>query len=617
MLDKLRANLRTLLRLGEKVGEVDRADLQRGEERETELRPKTFPEEEGFPEVSVREDDPLLAPLTEEQRKAVTTTKRHVLVVAGPGSGKTRTIVHRAAWMVDRFGIPPQDIVLITFTTKAAQEMRERLEAFLGERAEEILVSTFHAYGLRLLKQASVGEVQLLDEAGQARLWGEAWKKVATEEDKERNLRSLVTEIGRRLGSGERLTPLQARLLEAYEALKREQGVIDFEDLLRIPLEKDADVRARPHFLLDEAQDINWGNLAFVRRFALSLYAVGDSRQAIYGWRGSDPTIMERLGEFYPGIATYHLSVNHRSPERIVKVAEEVLQRVSPKKYPPLKAKRKGGRVEFIRTSSWKEDVLAAADVVASAVERWGYESVAVLYRGKRAGKFNLYQALVEVMGQKQIPVGGERTLGQSKAFAFLKALLLYGISPSSAKGKLEPFLPADLRELLRQGKALDERLAFTERGQAIQNLYLAMVEGPQSFLEAIQGPSLLTALLGDRTDPLLLGEVRALRRVLALVEEPVSYWDVFDALEERASRSYPDGVALLTAHASKGLEYPVVVVVGIREGGFPSSSSPIEEEARVAFVALTRASEELFLIGSERSPFGFLSRFLADEVGG
>jgi DNA helicase-2/ATP-dependent DNA helicase PcrA len=600
MLDKLRAIL---------LGKVGKADQENSQEGEVELRPNPLPEEEGFPEASMREDDPLLAPLTEEQRRAVTTTKRHVLVVAGPGSGKTRTIVHRTAWMVDRFGIPPQDIVLITFTTKAAQEMRERLGALLGERAEEILVSTFHAYGLRLLKQANVGEVQLLDEIGQAKLWEEAWKKVG-EEDKERNLRSLVAEIGRRLGSGERLTPLQASLYEAYQGLKREHGVIDFEDLLRIPLEKD--VRARPHFLLDEAQDINWGNLAFIRRFALSLYAVGDSRQAIYGWRGSDPTIMDRLGEFYPGIATYHLSVNHRSPERIVRVGDALLQRVSPGKYPQLTARRKGGKVEFIHTSSWKEDVAAATDVAASAVERWGHEAVALLYRSKRVGKFNLYQALVGALGEKQIPVGGERALRQSKAFAFLKALLLYGISPS-AKGRLEPFLPPDLRELLRQGRPLDERLAFTERGQAIQNLYLAMMEGPQSFLAAIQGPSLLTALLGDKSDPLLLGEVRALRRVLALVEEPVSYWDIFDALEERASKSYPDGVALLTAHASKGLEYPVVVVVGIREGGFPSSSSPIEEEARVAFVALTRASEELFLIGAKDGPFGFL----ADEVGG
>jgi DNA helicase-2/ATP-dependent DNA helicase PcrA len=605
MLDKLKANLRVLLG---GFGKVSRESSQEGE---VELRPNPLPEEEGFPEVSIREHDPLLAPLTEEQRKAVTTTKRHVLVVAGPGSGKTRTIVHRTAWMVDRFGIPPQDIVLITFTTKAAQEMRERLGALLGDRAQEILVSTFHAYGLKLLKQANVGEVQLLDEVGQAKLWEEAWKRVASEEDRERNLRSLVTEIGRRLGSGERLTPLQARLFEAYQTLKREHGVIDFEDLLRIPLEKD--VRARPHFLLDEAQDINWGNLAFIRRFALSLYAVGDSRQAIYGWRGSDPTIMDRLGEFYPGIATYHLSVNHRSPERIVGVGDALLQKVSPGKYPPLTARRKGGKVEFVRTSSFQEDVAAAADVAASAVERWGHESVALLYRSKRVGKFNLYQALVEALGEKQIPVGAERTLRQSKAFAFLKALLLYGISPSSAKGRLEAFLPPDLRELLRHGKPLDERLAFTERGQAIQSLYLAMMEGPQSFLAAIQGPSLLTALLGDKSDPLLLGEVRALRRVLALVEEPMSYWDIFDALEERASKSYPDGIALLTAHASKGLEYPVVVVVGIREGGFPSSSSPIEEEARVAFVALTRASEELFLIGSKDGPFGFL----ADEAGG
>jgi superfamily I DNA/RNA helicase len=600
MLDKLKA-----IFLGRKV---DQGGLQEGE---VELRPNSLPEEEGFPEVPVREDDPLLAPLTEEQRKVVTTAKRHVLVVAGPGSGKTRTIVHRTAWMVDRFGVPPQDIVLITFTTKAAQEMRERLEALLGERAQDILVSTFHAYGLRLLKQASVGEVQLLDELGQMKLWEMAWKKVAGEEDGGFDLRSLVTEIERRLGSGERLTPLQGRLLEAYERLKREQGVLDFEDLLRIPLEKD--VRARPHFLLDEAQDINWGNLAFIRRFALSLYAVGDSRQAIYGWRGSDPTIMDRLGEFYPGMATYHLSLNHRSPERIVRVGDALLQGVSPGKYPPLIAKRKGGRVEFIHTASWKEDVAVAAGIVAEAVERWGYEAVAVLYRGKRAGRFNLYQALVEALGQKQIPVGGERSLRHSKAFAFLKALLLYGISPSSAKDKIEPFLPPDLRELLRQGKALDERLAFTERGQAIQNLYLAMMEGPLSFLEAIQGPSLLTALLGDRSNPLLLGEVKALRRVLALVEDPMSYWDIFDALEERASKSYPDGVALLTAHASKGLEYPVVVVVGIREGGFPSSSSPVEEEARVAFVAMTRASEELFLIGSRHSPFGFL----ADKVDG
>ncbi len=289
-----------------------------------------------------------LEDLNEQQREAVTFRAGPLLVLAGPGSGKTRIIVHRIAWLAKEQGEPPESILAVTFTNRAAEEMRERLFNFLGDEAENVWIHTFHAAAMRILRKygSRIGipeDFIILDEDEQRR-------QIA------RQLRLLnisreqlpVGEIASRLGQmksqllnpeqpGEADDPAMTAVIRAYEAWLREHRALDFDDLLRYAvmlLRKEEGVRAYyrralRHILVDEYQDINKVQYEFLTLLAplqASVTAVADDDQTIYGWRGSDPTFIDAfIAHYNPAIIK--LRYSYRCPPAILYGAQHLIAR--------------------------------------------------------------------------------------------------------------------------------------------------------------------------------------------------------------------------------------------------------------------------------------------------
>jgi DNA helicase-2/ATP-dependent DNA helicase PcrA len=448
-----------------------------------------------------------------------------LLIVAGPGTGKTKTIVHRIAWLVRTRGVSPREITAITFTKKAAGELRERLLALLGPDGERVDAMTFHALGQKLLVAfgADIGlppSFGVADEDASLALVGRALSLAAPRrqagapaspspvppELTAKKARERISWAKAHLVEPAAADPEIAPVYAAYDALLREAGLLDFDDLVRLSvrlLEASpaarafAEERAR-HLFVDEYQDVQLGQCRLVRLLApperaSGLCAVGDPDQAIYGFRGSDPAYFARFGEDYPHATTVVLTDNYRCPAPVVRAATLVIERSPGRTKRPLVARSGAGpQVAIFRAASCAEE----ADRVAAEIER---------------------------------ALGGTSLLtatGDGPGLALEDIAVLFRMSAQAhALG----------RSLERAG------IPYFVRGE--------------------------------------------------------------ESLEKRFE---PEKVALLTLHAAKGLEFPLVIVTGCEDGllplRLPGLGEPdIEEERRLLYVGMTRARHTLLLTSARR----------------
>lgn len=583
-----------------------------------EERPPLLPEELAWPEVPGMEAFPrILGGLSEEQREAVTTRHSHALVYAGPGAGKTLVLVRRTAWMVEALNVPPGDIALITFTRKAAGEMRSRLDAQLGEKAAAIFVGTFHSYALHLVQSAGLEIGELLGEDDILKRFGEAMASLLGRKPEAHEVARMLGSVQRKLGFGQKLSPEEEEVYRRYQENKRQDGKADFEDLLQLPiLHQGALLRARPHLLVDEYQDSNWAQLRLIKATAKTLFAVGDPKQSIYAWRGADPSLIQRFTEHFPGAKVYTLTLNHRSAQKVVEVADAFIRLLPgtegiPKGQRPVRAEV--GSVSFVPSKSPQEDIEATVKAVQSLAERFPLTSIAILYRSRKPKGFPLEKRLSEALFAAGVPQGQPDPLPELteyRIFFSLLELVLFPGNREAARRLLEVrVLPSEIRQGLKREGRIPES-AYHPRAQAIIQLYRALkgvvedigdmptILGSPYFREAItvSQDRLAVALSVAQS----IGELF----VETLERGGGNLLDFFDTLWERAGGVYPVGVAVLTAHAAKGLEWPAVVVVGVRDGFFPASG-PLNEEGFLFYVAMTRAREELVLVGDPHSRFG------------
>jgi len=357
----------------------------------------------------------ILTNLNPRQREAVTHLQGPCLVLAGPGSGKTRVITHRAAFLVAAQGIPPDQILAVTFTNKAAQEMRLRLEKLLGVNVQGMWVCTFHAAALRLLREFAA-------EAG-LRPDFVVWDEVAQQEALEEALRRL--DLSRELwgvanlhhwlslAKGALRDPTQpdlaedpanairARVAEIYGQVLREAGALDFDDLIVRAvqlLSTDRTVRqtvqARfQHVLVDELQDINRAQYQFLKLLApppvSHVLAVADDDQSIYGWRGSDFRFIEWFKRDYRA-RVVELDQSYRSTESILAAAREMIQRDARRSRRPLRAREPGGHpIHHYLFQTAQGEIVWLPRLIQRLVEREGYQyrDIAILYRIHRLGE--------------------------------------------------------------------------------------------------------------------------------------------------------------------------------------------------------------------------------------
>lgn len=623
--------------------------------------------------------------LNPAQKQAVMETSGPVLILAGAGSGKTKTLTHRIAHLIEQEGVWPNEILAVTFTNKAAREMRERLGGLLKKDASTrsfmLWMGTFHSICVRLLRidGTSIGipsNFVVYDESDRQGLIKQAMKQLhITDKQIKASAVSgaisgaknqLLTPDGYEMAAQYPFQQQVAAIYRQYEKLRRTAGALDFDDLLLeavVLLRDQPDIRAKwrsqfKHILIDEYQDTNAAQYAIVRSLVgetRNICVVGDDWQSIYSWRGADFTNILNFERDFPGATVIKLEQNYRSTSAILEAAQNVIAKNTARTDKKLWTDQPGGMPVQVHPvyDEAEEALLVASRISAHATmgtRRYG--DFAVLYR-TNAQSFNLERSFLQQRIPYQI-VGGVRFYDRKEVkdiIAYLR--LLYQPSdrmsfsrivnvPTRGIGdtSLEKFLiwqGQSQQDII--GALMNVELAngLTPRARNALSGLGATLRTLQAKVLAEGSPSEIIETLIDRTgyrDYILDGTPQAEEREAnlgVLVSDAKNYVALPDFLEEAALMSSVDTaedkekVTMMTIHAAKGLEFPVVFMVGMEENLFPTSraleagKAELEEERRLCYVGMTRAREELHLsYATSRTQFGqrgynMPSRFLSD----
>ncbi len=610
----------------------------------------------------------LLENLNEKQLAAVSAPHAHRLVLAGAGSGKTRVLVHRMAWLMAEQNISPYSILSVTFTNKAAHEMRGRIESLRQSPATGMWIGTFHGLSHRLLRthwqEADLPEsFQILDSDDQQRLIKRLIRSLEIDENKfpPKQVQWFINkckEEGKRakkVSTVDYFNQVMQRVYLAYEEACKRSGLVDFSELLLRSLEMlQSNDSLREHYqerflhiLVDEFQDTNtiqyqW--LCTLRGENTAVMAVGDDDQSIYSWRGAKIENIHRFCREFKGCETIRLEQNYRSTQTILNAANAVIANNSERLGKELWTEANNGDTITVYAAYNEHD---EAHYIASSIrslvnDTTNYNEVAILYRSNAQSR--LFE---ESLLKGNIPYriyGGQKFFERAEIKDALAYLRLIANRHDDAAFERVVNLPtrgignatlSTLRETARDLNAslwqasqqLISQGNLTSRAasclQQFLDLITAIDERTHEYsLEeqtdyTIKSSGLLTHYQKDRSE-------KGLSRVENL-EELVTATEQFEPAEELGDLSllaaflshvaleagegqadeHSNCVSLMTLHAAKGLEFPVVFLAGMEEGLFPhkmSTNEPrgLEEERRLCYVGMTRAMRKLFLLHAE-----------------
>ncbi|MFQ5518466.1 MAG: ATP-dependent helicase, partial [Mariprofundus sp.] len=579
--------------------------------------------------------------LNEEQYRAVFHRGGPLLVLAGAGSGKTRVITERVAALVER-DVPEDAITAVTFTNKAAREMRERLQGRLGEKANDLRISTFHSLGLSIVR----AHAELTGRRANVSVFAGAEQKSAMKSVlAEMKLPADADQVDRILS---RMSLLKNGLIEQhdnqlaqirshYDELLQRMNAVDFDDLMVLPiqlLEAHADVRAlwqmrARHFLVDEYQDSSRMQYAWVRLLVPengNLTVVGDDDQSIYGWRGAEVKNLFQLQRDYPDLTVIRLEENYRSTGSILAASNALIAKNSERLGKTLRSNLGQGKPVRVWESPNPEEEArrVAGDIKARmATSEADWDAFCVLYRAS-------YQArAVEIaMRELQIPYhvsGGMSFFDRAEIqdvlaylrllanadddLAFMRAIARprRGIG-AKALGDLGNFAMAHGCSLL--GACTHENLSHKRAVQLREfgDLMLALEyqfkhdEADKAFDAVLEFTHLEAAIRAEAEDETIaerrMGNLMELRRWWIKHTEGggdlAEFLQHIFLLADKADDDPDKQVRLMTVHGAKGLEFDHVYVVGMEDGIFPHKSAleenRMEEERRLMYVAMTRA---------------------------
>jgi DNA helicase-2/ATP-dependent DNA helicase PcrA len=632
---------------------------------------------------------PLLDELNPVQAEAVLHTEGPVLIVAGAGSGKTRALTHRIAYLIRDRGVNPFSILAITFTNKAAREMAERVEGLIGQRvARGMWILTFHSACARILRaeHEHLGlprSFTIYDEGDTERLLAAVLRDLDLDQ-KRYPPRAMSAAIGK--AKDEVLTAQDfhdlagnfyeqtiARVYLAYEERKRAAGALDFDDLIT---ETVLLFRQKPevlehyqerfrYILIDEYQDTNRAQYQLVNQLAAkyrNVCVVGDADQGVYSWRGATIQNLLDFERDYPDAAVFLMEQNYRSTSRILAVANALIEHNVQRKPKSLWTEVEGGELAVrYRADDEHEEALFVAEETHRLAEEEGHRhsDVAVFYRTNAQSR-----VLEDVFIRAGTPyrvIGGVRFYQRKEirdVIAYLRLLLnpqdvvaarrvintpKRGIGDATVAA-IEGFAAIEGIPFLQAARRADEigSLATRAKGAVagfvhVMDTLAAALEsgaGPQRMIEAAATESgYLLELETERTVE-AEGRIENIRELggvaaefaqrdpdgtLADFLEQVSLLGEQDEYDEEAG-----SVTLMTLHNAKGLEFPVVFIIGLEDGVFPhyrSMGDPaqLEEERRLMYVGVTRARKRLYLTNAwSRALFGQTSynppsRFLSE----
>lgn len=560
--------------------------------------------------------------LNPAQEKAVRSVSPVTAVIAGPGTGKTRTLVSRISWMTAERKIPPEQITAVTFTKKAAAEMETRLDKMQnGESGAggRIMIGTFHSICFRLLH--GMGEdFSLADETTTSMLAEE----IRTAFGLRMTAAGFLREVSlKKSGQRREWEASLAKAMDHYEMRMKEEKLLDFDDLLLEVLGKMENGRDFPemeHFrylLVDEFQDISPVQYRLIRAWkkpGQELFVIGDPDQSIYGFRGSDAECFRVLENDFPEIETIRLDHNYRSSRHIIDSAERLISH-NPGGARKLRAVRGDGEpVRLIRLGGEKEEAAFVAreikrmvggidmvDVQQGEANREGgkmrsFSDIAVLYRTHRQADL-----LEKCLQREGIPY---QVAGRED---YLKDPLV--------RGTLEFFMSVRHPEqrAMREG-AVKKLWGKQQEGMADQ-IYQCQADKYRPLMRQNPPGKVLETWMEElgQDSRRALEKLRSLACCFASMEElldTITFGEEGD-IRRMGEKSWDSGcVTLMTLHGSKGLEFPVVILYGVRKGTLPleseKHSADMEEERRLFFVGMTRAQEEL-LITTSGEPSLFL----------
>jgi DNA helicase-2/ATP-dependent DNA helicase PcrA len=644
-----------------------------------------------------------LSKLNPEQREAVLHTDGPLLIVAGAGSGKTRVITYRIAHLIGDAKAVPDQVLAVTFTNKAAGEMRERVEALIGSSCDGVWLSTFHALCARLLRREApkIGlsrNFVIYDSSDQAAVVKQLERELGIDDKfiPPRLALSRISHAKNRMEGPESMRGAFdvrgeqiARIYERYVDALRDSNALDFDDLLLKTVELFETSEQTRHFyarkfryvMVDEYQDTNRPQYLLIRRLAeqhRNLAVVGDPDQSIYKWRGADLRNILDFEQDFPEARTVRLEQNYRSTQVILDAASAVIRQNRTRKDKRLWTDRSGGSPIV---SFRGNDELEEADFIVRTVKSAHAEDVdatiAVLYRTNAQSR-----AIEDALMRDGVPykiIGGVRFYERKEikdALAFLKLILnphddvslrrvinvpargigkgvmdaLQAISPDTILADAPPLLAAGLQEVssarslwARVVYAVDEA-SLSSRAVASLRVFrdlilsLAVVARHDTVSTTIGKMLDQTGYLTDLRDENSEEANERIENLMELVSAARDYegregdpslagfvdrLSLLSEVDEEAGTRNAR-VWLMTMHAAKGLEFPVVVIAGLEEGLFPHSRSTeeddVEEERRLCYVGMTRAQSKLVLTSAaRRRMFGDYqatqpSRFL-DEI--
>ena len=528
----------------------------------------------------------ILAALDEEQRAAAAITRGPVLIIAGPGSGKTRTLTHRIAHLIAEEGVPARNCLAITFTRRASLEMRERLTRLLPKDADRIPIHTFHSLGQTILQEQPTAarlpaDFRVADDIERTELI-KALLDIAP-----RQAKKLLADISRSKRTAQRANDEVAAALEVYQPELVRRGWVDFDDLigLTVRLLRNHETLARQYreryawISVDEFQDIDEQQYRMVQLLAsadANILAIGDPNQAIYGFRGADPKSFQRFHDDYPNARAVTLRRNYRSSGTIVRASGEVIE-------------------------AGEEGASAGLDHVRQMEERITIHKAA---SDKAEAEFVIHSIEQLIGGHSFFSIDSGRADDRRQAeLSFADFAVLYR-TEAQAKVITEAFERSGMPYKKHNHDLLIEEAA----AQAI----LHRVDPMAGSAASAELKAAAAAVMRDAEDDEIADLEATLQQLLALAASCDDRLDWFvdavplateaDCFDPRADR-----VSLLTIHAAKGLEFPVVFMTGMEEGVLPltfgakGDDAERAEERRLAFVGMTRAMDRLFLIHAEK----------------
>ena len=638
--------------------------------------------------------NPLLQGMNERQAEAVQTTEGPLLIMAGAGSGKTRVLTHRIAYLIEEKMVNPWNILAITFTNKAAREMRERA-IDLNPRTQDTLIATFHSMCVRILRRDAdhIGynrNFTIVDPGEQRTLMRRILKDLNVDPKKftERTIlgtisnskNDLVTAESYAKNANDLYTEIVAKAYKRYETELKRSESMDFDDLIMntiLLFDKNPDVLAYyqgkfQYIHVDEYQDTNHAQYQLVQLLAKrfkNLCVVGDADQSIYGWRGADMQNILDFEQDYPEAKVVLLEENYRSTKTILQAANEVIN--NNKKRRPKKLwtqNADGENIIYHRSGDEREEANFVAGQINHELQenKRQYSDFAVLYRTNAQSR-----AIEEALLKSNIPytmVGGtkfysrkeirdvvaylnvianvrdnisfERIVNEPKRGVGPKALetlrdfaaqqnvsLLEAsrdVTLSSLKGKAASELFNLAHTLLNLADDVDQ-FTITELVEKVldKTTYKKALEVQTTSLEAqnrlenIEEFLTVTKSFDDKESENAVEGETGLDKLSRFLNDLSLVADT-DSYDETSQ------VTLMTLHAAKGLEFPVVFLVGMEEGVFPLSrqaedEDELEEERRLAYVGITRAEEVLYVTNASsrmlfgRSSYNQPSRFLRE----